>query len=131
MRDAAAIGGHAAIVTSLLLVEENVRIERVAGRMPCRNEQDVADYRRTVCTLATDYTGEEPGLIAIAEHPAWGGDCVPEQLVSAATALGFPSPSSSQWCGLSALQRFALVKLSRDGREYHNLGAALREFGLV
>jgi hypothetical protein len=29
------------------------------------------------------------------------------------------------------LQRFALLKLSREGREHRNLGVALREFGLL
>ena len=69
--------------------------------------------------------------MVVAEDPPWAEERVPDQLARAATALGFPAPSSAQWRKLSSLQRFALLKLSREGREHRNLGAALREFGLA
>jgi hypothetical protein len=69
--------------------------------------------------------------MVIAEHPPWAEERVPHQLTIAATALGVGAPSPAQWRKLSAVQRFALLKLSREGREHRNLGAALREFGLL
>jgi hypothetical protein len=45
--------------------------------------------------------------------------------------LGVQAPSSEQWLGLSALQRFVLLKLSRPGSDNRNLIPALREFGLL
>ena len=98
---------------------------------PCQSEADVAAYRKIVCAFATECTGEEPAIIAVAENPPWADEQVPEQLTRAATTMGLSSPSAPQWCRLTSLQRFALIKLSRDGREHRNLGAALREFGLL
>ena len=99
--------------------------------LPCQNEHDVASYRRVLCVLVKECSGDEPPSIPTAEHPLWATDDTPEQIARAATALGFPSPSSAQWRQLTPLQKFALVKLSRDGHEHRNLGAALREFGLL
>ena len=99
--------------------------------LPCHGEADVASYRRSVCAFVTECAGEEPATIEVAEHPPWADDQVPEQLTRAATAVGLSSPSAPQWRRLTSLQRFALVKLSRDGREHRNLGAALCEFGLL
>lgn len=39
--------------------------------------------------------------------------------------------SQDQWAALHPLQRFALVKLVRPGHEGHNIGPALKEFGLL
>jgi hypothetical protein len=99
--------------------------------MPCRSEEDLAHFRRTVRALVSEYAGEEPVSIPAGKDPPWTDDRVPDQLAKATTALGFPASSSAQWRKLSALQRFALLKLSREGREHRDLGAALREFGLL
>ena len=100
-------------------------------RMRCHDEEDLADFRKALCVLVSEYAGEEPASMVIAEHPPWAEERVPDQLARAATALGFAAPSLAQWRKLSAVQRFALLKLSREGREHRNLGAALREFGLL
>jgi hypothetical protein len=39
--------------------------------------------------------------------------------------------STDQWKSLSALQRFALLKLYRPGHENKNFKKALKEFGLI
>ena len=100
-------------------------------RMRCHDEEDLADFRKALRVLVSEYAGEEPASMVIAEHPPWAEERVPDQLARATMALGFAAPSSARWRKLSAVQRFALLKLSREGREHRNLGAALREFGLL
>jgi hypothetical protein len=39
--------------------------------------------------------------------------------------------STEQWTGLTTLQRFALLKLCREGHENRNFPIALKEFGLM
>jgi hypothetical protein len=61
---------------------------------------------------------------------AWNANSrVPAALVLATTALGLPRPARAAWAGLSNLQRFALIKLSHEGRA-RKLESALEEFGL-
>lgn len=98
---------------------------------PCQNEGEIASYRAILCALIKEFTGDEPPSIPTAVHPPWAASAIPEQITRATTAMGFSAPSSAQWCQLTPLQRFALVKLSREEREYRNLGPALREFGLA
>ena len=99
--------------------------------LPCHSEADVASYRRVLYAFVTECAGEEPATITVSTHPPWADDHVPDQLTRAATAGGFSSPSALQWRRLTPLERFALVKLSREGHEHRNLGAAFREFGLL
>jgi hypothetical protein len=39
-------------------------------------------------------------------------------------------PTDDQWRALTTLERYALVKLTRDRHENANFGPALREFGV-
>jgi hypothetical protein len=100
-------------------------------RAPCDNATDISSYRRVLCAFVEECTGDEPPSIPVAEHPRWADKNIPEQIIQAVTAMGLPPPSSARWCRLTPLQRFALLKLSREGREHRNLGLALREFGLL
>jgi len=45
--------------------------------------------------------------------------------------LGGAAPTVSQWRALTPLERFTLVKLSREGDHGRNLKPVLREFGLL
>jgi hypothetical protein len=111
-----------------LLLEDR---RRELLRAPCDNATDIASYRRVLCSFVGEFTGDEPPSIPVAGHPPWADKNIPEQIIQAAMAMGLPPPSSARWCTLTPLQRFALVKLSREGREHRNLGLALREFGLL
>jgi hypothetical protein len=104
---------------------------RVLLRAPCDNATDIASYRRVLYSFVGECTGEEPPSIPMAEHAPWADKNIPEQTIRAAMAMGLPPPSSTRWCTLTPLQRFALIKLSREGREHRNLRLALREFGLL
>jgi hypothetical protein len=54
----------------------------------------------------------------------------PAIVVSAMQALGLPRIGAATWAGLSDLERFALVKLTRQGHVRY-LKGAVEEFGLV
>jgi hypothetical protein len=54
--------------------------------------------------------------IAVADYAAW---------------LDLFPPSRSQWAALTPLQRFALIKLTRDNHDNVNFAPAMREFGLA
>jgi hypothetical protein len=46
-------------------------------------------------------------------------------------ALGLPALAQEKWAALTDLQRFALLKLTREGHENKKLPLALKEFGLL
>jgi hypothetical protein len=48
-----------------------------------------------------------------------------------ATALGLSPPSDAQWAILTPLQRFVLIKLTRDNHDNVNFAPAMQEFGLA
>jgi hypothetical protein len=100
-------------------------------RTPCDGEGAIANYRQLLCSLVKQCTGAEPPTIPVAPHPPWTDRDVPEQLARAVTAIGIAVPSPARWRMLTALERFALLKLSREGRDHRNLEPALREFGLL
>jgi len=97
----------------------------------CDDACAVADYRRILCSLVRECVGTEPAAIVTAEHPRWSDAEIPEEVVIAAAAKGVPLPSAARWRALTALERFALLKLSRKGHDHRNLELALREFGLL
>jgi hypothetical protein len=48
-----------------------------------------------------------------------------------ARRVGQTPPSDRQWSALTRLQRFALIKLTRDNHDNVNFIPAMMEFGLV
>ena len=98
---------------------------------PCDHATDIASYRQVLCSFVKECTGNEPTSIPMAEHPPWADENIPDQITKAVSAIGLPPLAVARWRVLTPLQRFALVKLSREGREHRNLGLALREFGLL
>jgi hypothetical protein len=65
-------------------------------RMPCHDEEDLAEFRKALRARVSEYAREEPVSVPTAQHPPWADDRVPQQLVRAATALGFASPSPAR-----------------------------------
>jgi hypothetical protein len=58
-------------------------------------------------------------------------DAPPAPVVAFAASHGVSAPMPDQWRALSELERFVLVKLSRDNHDNVNFMPALREFGLL
>jgi hypothetical protein len=59
------------------------------------------------------------------------GDDAPPVVTSYALSVGVPPPTTRQWRRLTELQRFALIKLTRDNHDNVNFLPAMREFGLA
>lgn len=106
-------------------------IRRKLLRAPCDDLAEVAHYRSALQRLIQDTVGAEPQLIPVAANPPWEGTEIPRQVADKSLEMGLNSPTVAQWRGLSTLQRFALVKVTRAADDNPNFIPALREFGLI
>lgn len=52
-------------------------------------------------------------------------------VVDHARSLGVRPPNQAQWRALTRLQRFVLIKLTRDNHDNVNFLPAMVEFGLI
>lgn len=98
---------------------------------PCAEEEEVRRYREYLYRLIASQAGEAPTLIPVEQSPAWSRlDEIPytirERIQEISGAL-----TLERWQCLTALQRFALLKLSYSGHEHKNFRKALTEFGLA
>lgn len=99
---------------------------------PCDTPDQVECYRLDLIDRIAKRAGEAARPIPIPRDPAWASvGRPPDALVVHALGLGLEPPTPSQWDALTELQRFALVKLSREGHDNVNFVPALREFGLL
>jgi hypothetical protein len=106
-------------------------VRRKLLKAPCANGSEISRYGQALRRLISEVIGDDPQLMQIAATPAWEDLQLPSQIAIKALQLGIRTPSSEQWRGLTALQRFALLKLSRASSDNRNLVPALREFGLL
>ena len=98
--------------------------------LPTRSADEIGRYRAFLCQ-AIEQVGLEPLLLPVGPEPAWDiVDEVPAQVLEKGAELGLTSDHFNGWRDLSALQRFALLKLTRKGHENENFRPAMREFGL-
>lgn len=97
--------------------------------MPCGTRDEVRGFRDFTSLLVRINCGALPSLMTPPD-PLWEAGTAPAQVTEKAATLGLPFPADA-WGRLDALQRFALVKLSRPGHEGANFAPALREFGVV
>jgi|SRR5882672_862411 len=108
------------------------RERRQLFEQPCNNATEAEVYRQRLCELVSRYTGESIRLLEVPLDPPWDNDAeVPAQLIGRAKLIGLAPPSLQQWRALSRPQRFALIKLTREGRASPHYLAAMREFELV
>jgi hypothetical protein len=98
------------------------------AEMPCGTRDEVRGFRDFTSLLVRINCGALPSMME-PPHPLWEADAPPAQVTEKAAALGLPFPESA-WNSLDALQRFALIKLSRPGHEGANFMPALKEFGV-
>lgn len=96
---------------------------------PCAAAADVAAFRAVLADAVIRACGAAPASMPPADEIWENAAAVPEQVEAQAAALGVTLPAQA-WRGLSVLQRFALVKLSRPGHENRNFLPALQEFGI-
>jgi hypothetical protein len=96
--------------------------------LPCTTATEVQHYREFLGNLIHQRTGETAKDLPIDPHPDWldsGG--VPASVLEQSATVGI-SITPEQWANLSAIQRFALIKLSRSAHENRNFLPAWQEF---
>ena len=100
-------------------------------QQPCITAEEISAYREYVASLILKVCGAAPSMLPELPDPIWEILTeVPGQVLDQARSLGEDIPLTA-WAGLSSLQRFALVKLSRAGHENRNFLPALTEFDLL
>jgi hypothetical protein len=100
-------------------------------QLRCESEVEIANFQRALQALIRAASGDEPRLLNLGASQPWEDPEVPEQVRRKTLELGAIPPAPYQWRALTPLQRFALIKLSRDGDHARNLMPALREFELL
>lgn len=99
---------------------------------PCRSAGEVAAYRSRLVELVAERAKEAAKPLAEVPAPLWESALAPPAVVASfAASVGVAPPSARAWGELSELQRFALIKLTRDNHDNVNFIPAMREFGLV
>jgi len=97
----------------------------------CRSPDEQESYRARLEALVHERTGDAAKPLPAPEPPLWEtADGPPPAVTAFAEAIGVGPPSRQAWRELAELQRFVLIKLSRDNHDNVNFVPALREFGL-
>lgn len=97
----------------------------------CTTPLEVEGYRALLVALVANRTGEAAKDLAEPPTDLWTQTLsVPAVVRNHAHSIGVQPPSDAQWASLPVLQRFVLVKLTRDNHDNVNFAPAMREFGL-
>ena len=97
----------------------------------CKSEEETKQYNDYLAGLIKKYTSKEATTLTINENPEWADVAkVPELLQEKIKVFNYVI-REEQWKGLTSLQRFSLIKLSKGGHESKNLQKALKEFALI
>lgn len=98
----------------------------------CKARSEISAYRATLTALIARRTGGVASPLAQAPCGQWDvAHRLPVTVADYARSVGLPPPTLRQWASLSRLQRFALIKLTRDNHDNVNFAPAMAEFGLV
>jgi len=98
---------------------------------PCQTRNEVQTYRRYLQQIVRIRAGQDATDLEIDNNPLWATQTeVPWLFLEKLKELNL-SVSLHQWQRLSALQRFALLKLCSPGHENKNFPRALKEFNLA
>ena len=108
-------------------VEERIRL----AKMPCDNPEAMEEYYVHLSSLIKKYRNRIPTSIAKDNEKLIENMSALPQIVADKLSLFQWTISADQWEGLTELQRFALIKLSKAGHESRNFPTALKEFGLI
>jgi hypothetical protein len=105
---------------------------RILLELPCGTPHEVGVYRAKLVWLVALRSGEEARPLTEPAVALWeaAGD-VPPAVIAFARSVGAPPPSPNAWSGLGDLERFTLLKLTRDNHDNVNFVPAMREFGLL
>ena len=99
---------------------------------PCHTDAETAVYRARLVELIVLRAREDAKPLTDVPIALWeASDATPPVVATYARSVGVAPPDQGQWRSLTELQRFALVKLTRDSHDNVNFVPAMREFGLV
>jgi putative acetyltransferase len=108
-------------------VEERIEL----AKKPCGNDEEAKYYNEYLSGLIEKYTGKPATHLQMDKHPLWANDkVVPEMLNERLKKFDW-HVLVEQWKELTDLQRFALLKLCKDGHENKNFPRAMKEFRLI
>ena len=92
---------------------------------------DPGEFGEAITARIERLMGAPPARLAIEADPPWADATrLPAEVAAKAAEEGVPF-TLAQWAGLTALQRFALYKLSRSSHKNENFVPACREFGVL
>ena len=101
------------------------------AEMSCLTDMDIRKYRSYLQQIIFNRTGNNATELMIDKNPAWCSQyAVPPMVKERLNEFGW-AISLRQWAGLTNLQRFALMKLSKPGHEQRNFPLAVKEFSLA
>lgn len=100
--------------------------------MPCGTADEVCAYYDRLVELVAERAQEAARPLPEAPAVLWEltGEA-PPVVVAYARSVGVTPPTEYEWRRLTELQRFVLIKLTRDNHDNVNFVPALREFGLA
>jgi uroporphyrin-III C-methyltransferase len=99
---------------------------------PCDTPRERGAYRVALVELVALRSGESAKPLAEPPPSQWReASCTAPVVRAYALALNTRPPTDRQWAALTPLQRFVLVKLTRDSHDNINFIPAMMEFGLV
>ena len=98
----------------------------------CETVGEIEVYRTALVDLVALRSGERAKPLTIPPCGQWEDARRPARVVvDYAKSLGVQPPDRAQWRALSRLQRFVLIKLTRDNHDNVNFLPAMAEFGLL
>jgi uroporphyrin-III C-methyltransferase len=98
---------------------------------PCASPEEIDAYHSALEALVRGRAGEAVKPLPPTPLDQWEDQGTPATVVTAyARSLGLTPPTRLQWSRLTPLQRFTLIKLTRDNHDNVNFAPAMAEFGL-
>lgn len=96
----------------------------------CETAKEIEAYNIFLSSIIKSHTGNDASILAIDTNPDWKNLNTIPNLLNEKLIESNQTIDNLQWKKLSNLQRFALIKLSKERYESKNLPKALKEFGL-
>jgi hypothetical protein len=98
---------------------------------PCSTPAEIAAYRAALVALVAARANEAAKPLLEPPCGQWDDAAqVPPRVTEFARSRGLAPPSRDGWRQLTRLQRFALIKLTRDNHDNVNFAPAMQEFGM-